>query len=79
MKASRASEDRGHRTRRTPRVLVTDPLLTVVESPEAADPTALDDALELFVRWAVRAHKRGRPAATEAPTDENSATYGSEK
>ncbi len=79
MKASRASEDRSHRTRRTPRVLVTDPLLTVVEGPEAADPTALDDALELLVRWAVRARKRGRPAATEAPTGESRATYGSEK
>ena len=90
MKASCASEDRGYRTRgapeesgrgarRTARVVVADPRIVVVESPEAADPTALDDALELLVKWAVRAHKRGRPAATEAPTDENSATYGSEK
>ena len=79
MKASCASEDRGHHTRRTPRVLVTDPLITVVESPEVADPAALDDALVLLVKWAVGAHKRAHPAATEAPTDENSATYVTEK
>ncbi len=78
-RARRTREESGRGARRTPRVLVVDPDIIVVESPEAADPTALDDALELFVRWAVRAHKHGRPAATETPTDENSATYGSEK
>ena len=79
MKASRAPEDRGHHTRRTPRVVVTNPLINVVESPDVADPAALDDALEFFVKWAARAHKRPHHAPTEAPTDDNSATYVTEK
>jgi hypothetical protein len=65
--------------RRAPRVLVAEPRMTPVESSEATDPTALDSALELLVKWAIRAHERGHPAATKAPTDQNGAAYGPEK
>ena len=65
--------------RRAPRILVTDPRIAVVESPEAADPAALDAALELLVKWAVRAHGRGHLAANQAPTGQDSASCGSEK
>ena len=74
-----APEESGRRARRTPRVVVMNPRITVVEGPDTADPAALDAALELLVKWAVRAHKRGHPAASEAPTDQSSATYGPEK
>jgi hypothetical protein len=48
-------------------VTVTDPNITVVESAEPADSAALDTAITLFVKWAIRAHETANPAATEAP------------
>ncbi len=68
----------GRRAPRTPRVTVTDPRIAVVESSEMADPGALDAALELLVKWALRAQKYAHPAATEAPeapSDHKSAAY----
>jgi len=66
----------GRRAPRTPRVTVTHPKMTVVESPEVADSAALDTAITLFVKWAIRAHKNANPAnpeAPEAPADHHSA------
>ncbi len=67
------------RRKRAPRILVTDPRVAVVESPEAADPAVLDAALELLVKWAVRAQGRGHLAANQAPTGQDSASCGSQK
>ena len=67
----------GRHAPRTPRVTVTHPQMTVVESAEQADRAALDTAITLFVKWAIRAHERANPAVTEAPeapTDHHSAT-----
>ena len=64
------------RAPRAPRVTVTDPRITVVESLEPADPAALDTAITLFVKWAIRAHESANPAnreAPEAPTNHQSA------
>ena len=55
------------------RVTVTDPSIAVVESVELADPAALDTAITLFVKWAIRAHESATPEAPEAPTDQLSA------
>ena len=65
MKASLASDADGRRAPRTPRVTVTDPRITVVEGPEAADAAALDTAITLFVKWAIRAHEPADSVATE--------------
>ena len=66
----------GRHAPRTPRVTVTDPNIAVVESAEPADPAALDTAIALFVKWAIRAHEPADSAtneAPEAPTDHLSA------
>ena len=66
----------GRHAPRTPRVPVTNPQMTVVESAEATDTAALDTAITLFVKWAIRAHESANPAnpeAPEAPTDHLSA------
>ena len=66
----------GRRAPRTPRVVVTNPRISVLESQEPADRAALDAAIRLFVKWATRAHELANPAATEAPegpTDHKSA------
>jgi len=66
----------GRHAPRTSRLTVADPLITVVESPEPADSAALDTAMKLFVKWAIRAHKSANPAnpeAPEAPSDHLSA------
>lgn len=71
MKAGRAKDDAGERPSRPATTRVTEPRLTVVEGTEAADPAALDDALELLVTWAIRAHKarkRRCPAADNSVT-----------
>jgi hypothetical protein len=51
----------GRRTRRAA-VVVEHPLLRVVEVEETADPGAVSDALEVLVKWAVRAHGRCNPS-----------------
>lgn len=71
--------------------VVTDPRITVVESADTADPAALNDALELLVKWAVRASAQGLPhecatgslsgrppVPSEAATAQSYATYGVE-
>lgn len=76
MMGGHAPTQEGRRAPRTPRVTVTDPRITVVESLEPADPAALDTAITLFVKWAIRAHESANPAnreAPEAPTDHQSA------
>ena len=57
----------GRRGPRIPRVTVTDPRITVVESSEPVDSAALDTAITLFIKWAIRAHESASPANTEAP------------
>jgi hypothetical protein len=54
--------DAGGRQTRHAAVVVEHPLLRVTESAEPADPGAIADALELVVRWAVRAHRRCNPS-----------------
>jgi hypothetical protein len=67
MKAVPVSEaDRGRR--RNAAVIVEDPSLVVVEGPGTADPGAARDALELLVKWAVRAHKGPEQAMDDAQT-----------
>jgi|GEM_PF-3525490 len=48
-------------------VIVEHPRITVIESSETTDPCALEDALELFVRWAIRAHRRDHLPPAEVP------------
>ncbi|MFH2053326.1 MAG: hypothetical protein ABIK96_12755 [bacterium] len=57
MKGGREKNDAGTRPRPRKTTAVTEPHLTVVEGAEPADPTALDEVLELLVTWAVRAHQ----------------------
>ena len=45
------------------------PLIELVESPEPADPLAIQDALELLVRWAVRRHRNMHAPAGEIRLD----------
>ena len=52
------STDAAPRHARHAAVVVEHPLLRVIESEDAADPGAIADALELLVKWAVRAHLR---------------------
>jgi len=54
-------------TRRTGMV-VEHPRLTVIESSEPADPGGLEDALELLVKWAIRAHRGTAPVLAQAAT-----------
>lgn len=58
--------DAAHRKARRAAVIVEDPLLVVIEGEDAADPGAIADALELVVRWAVRAHTRCNPSMGKA-------------
>ena len=73
-------EDTRHKTGRhaprTPRVTVTHPQMTITEGAKSADPAALNTAITLFVKWAIRAHEHSshaNPEAPEAPTDHLSA------
>jgi hypothetical protein len=62
----------GDATRRQSRhraAVIEDPRIVVLECSVAADPDAVQDALELLVKWAVRAHRR-----CNAPTNEAAAT-----
>lgn len=72
MSARRGPHDTGHGSRRNAAVVVTDPHIVVVESATVADPAAFDDALELLVRWAVRARGRWHPVEAKAQTAEDS-------
>jgi len=68
----RGEDDTGARPNGSATTRVTEPRLTVVEGTEAADPAALDEALELLVTWAIRAHhaQQGR-----CPVADDSVTY----
>jgi len=68
-----ATRKTGRHAHRTPRITVTDPKMTVVESAEPANSAALATAMRLFVKWAIRAHESANPEAPEAPTDHLSA------
>jgi hypothetical protein len=59
-------------------VVVEEPRIIVLESDEAADPSALDDALELLVKWAVRACIHDDAASAEAAIPQGVAAYGPE-
>lgn len=54
----------GRRTRHAP-VVVEHSRFTVVEGAAATDPSALHDALEILVKWAVRARTRCSAPAGE--------------
>jgi len=49
----------------------THPRLTVVQGAEQADPAALDDVLEMLVKWAIRAQEKQDFAAGDALNDDN--------
>ena len=55
------------RARRAP-VKVEHTRLTVVEASEAADPGALEDAIQLLVTWAMRAQRSDRFCSADAAT-----------
>lgn len=63
------------RTRHAP-VVVEHPRFTVVESAAATDTVALHDALEILVKWAVRAHARCGAPAEDAGEHVESAAVG---
>ena len=67
MKDGRGKNDAGNGSRRRKTTAVTEPRLTMVEGSELADPTALDEALDLLVTWAIRAHEahQGRCSAAD--------------
>jgi hypothetical protein len=65
MKAAPATDAAPRHARHAP-VVVEHPLLRVIESEGPADPGAIADALELIVKWAVRAHTRCNPSMGEA-------------
>jgi len=67
MKAVPTSDAVPDRPRRAV-VLVDDPSIVVVESPDTADLGAVYDALELLVKWAVRARNGVRQAKQDAQT-----------
>ena len=81
MKSGRGKDDPGAWPSRPATTRVTEPRLTVVEGTATADPAALDEALELLVTWAIRAHeaRQGRcPAADDFVTcDTDRACEGS--
>jgi hypothetical protein len=57
-------------------VIVEDPHIVVVEGTGTADPDAVQGALELLVKWAVRTHQgreqaRGEALPIAASADEN--------
>ncbi len=57
--------------------IVENPRIVVVESPDTADPDAVRGALELLVKWVVRAHQgreqaMGESTPTAAIADEDS-------
>lgn len=56
--------------------IVEHPLLGVVEGARVADPGEVLGALELLVRWAVRAHCSREPLAGEAASSAHVATCG---
>jgi len=58
--------------------VIAHPRIAIDENAEAASRPAMDDALELLVKWAVRAQRRRESAAAEAPSDKDSASYGLE-
>lgn len=73
-----ATHKTGRHAPRTPRVTVTHPQMTVVESAEPADRAALDTAITLFVKWAIRARAKADPPSaevSEVPTANQSADY----
>ena len=66
MKAARSLNVIPDRSRRAIAIVIADPHLVVAESPDAADPDAIGDALELLVKWAVRARRHCNLAPAEA-------------
>jgi hypothetical protein len=56
--------------------IVEHPMLSVVEGSRAADPGEALDALELLVRWAVRARRCADPPASDAVTSAHVASCG---
>jgi len=66
MKAAPEGSVAGDRIHRA--AIIDDPCIVVVEGPAVAEPDALQDALELLVKWAVRAQEGRRSATDDART-----------
>lgn len=52
------------------------PRITVVQSAVEADPAALDDVLEILVKWAIRAHEARCSAVDDAVSGDEGLSYG---
>lgn len=55
---------------------VAHPRITVAQSAEEADPAALDDVLEILVKWAIRAHQASCAIADDAVSGDEGRSYG---
>jgi hypothetical protein len=67
-----ASQPRGAEPPRRRATVIEDPLFVVTEGTDGADPQAVLGALEIIVRWAVRAHE----ACNTRPAEETAVASG---
>lgn len=76
MNEPRGKDDGNSRPGRRSANAVAHPRITVVQSAEEADPAALDDVLEILVKWAIRAHQAHCPVADDAVNGDEGLSYG---
>lgn len=72
----RGNDDGNSRPGRCSANAVAHPRITVVQSAEEADPAALDDVLEILVKWAIRAHQARCTVADDAVSGAEGSSYG---
>jgi hypothetical protein len=72
----RGNDDGNSRPGRGSANAVAHPRITVVQSAEEADPAALDDVLEILVKWAIRAHQARGSGADDAVSGDVGHSYG---
>lgn len=72
----RGNDDGNSRPGRGSANAVAHPRITVVQSAEEADPAALNDVLEILVKWAIRAHQARCSAADDAVSGDEGLSYG---
>jgi hypothetical protein len=72
----RGNDDGNSRPGRGSANAVAHPRITVVQSAEEADPAALDDVLEILVKWAIRAHQARGSVADDAVSVDEVNSYG---
>lgn len=72
----RGNDDGNSRPGRGSANAVAHPRITVVQSAEEADPAALDDVLEILVKWAIRAHQARGAVADDAVSGDELCSYG---